>query len=63
MKFKWTKIEQDAFEEMNQILARNTLLPYPCYINNLKFIPMLAISNWGRFLARKENQLLSMVEK
>ena len=28
-KFKWTKIEQDAFDEIKRILAHNNLLTYP----------------------------------
>ena len=32
VKFKWTKIEQDYFEEIKRILDHNNLLTYP-YIN------------------------------
>ena len=27
-KFKWTRVEQDAFDKINQIVDRNTLLTY-----------------------------------
>ena len=36
MKFKWTKIEQDAFEEIKLILARGTLLAYPDFNEEFK---------------------------
>ena len=29
VKFKWTKIKQDTFEEIKRIVAHNTLLEYP----------------------------------
>ena len=29
VKFKWTKIEQDAFDEIKWILSRDNLLTYP----------------------------------
>ena len=29
MNFKWTDVEQKSSEEINQILASNTLLAYP----------------------------------
>ena len=28
-KCKWTKVEQDAFEKIKRVVARNTLLTYP----------------------------------
>ena len=28
--FKWTQVKQDAFERIKQIVARDTLLTYPC---------------------------------
>ena len=31
MKFKWNEIEQDAFEQIKRIVARDTLLTYPDY--------------------------------
>ena len=36
VKFKWTKIEQDASDEIKQIVARNTLLDYPDFIEEIK---------------------------
>ena len=36
MKFKWTKIEQDAFDEIKGIVARNTLLSYPDFNEEFK---------------------------
>ena len=46
VKFKWKKIEQDVFEEIKRIVARNTLLDYLDFMENLKYILMLATSNW-----------------
>ena len=39
VKFKWTQIKHDDFEEIKRILAHETLLNYPT------FTPMLSISN------------------
>ena len=36
VKFKWTKIEQDAFDEINRIVARDTLLTYPGFNEEFK---------------------------
>ena len=36
VKFKWTKIEQDAFKEIKWILACNTLLDYPDFNKEFK---------------------------
>ena len=44
-KFKWTQVEQDAFNKIKRILAHDTLLTYPDFNETLKFIPMLARSN------------------
>ena len=34
--FKWTKIEQDAFNEINRIMDRDTLLTYPDFNETFK---------------------------
>ena len=36
MKFKWIKIEQDTFEEINKIMARSVLLAYPYFNEQFK---------------------------
>ena len=36
VKFKWIKIEQDAFDEINRIVDRNTLLNYPDFNEEYK---------------------------
>ena len=36
VKFKWTKIEQYSFDEINRIAARNTLLTYPDFNEEIK---------------------------
>ena len=43
--FKWTQVKQGNFYGIKQILARNTLLTCPYLTKNLKFVPMLALSN------------------
>ena len=35
-KYKWTKIEQDDFDEIRRNVDRNTLLNYPDFIEELK---------------------------
>ena len=35
-KFKWTKVEQDVFDKIKRIVARNTLLNYPDFNENFK---------------------------
>ena len=36
VKFKWTKIEQTAFEEINPIFAHRVLLGYPNFYEEFK---------------------------
>ena len=36
VKFKWTKIEQDALEEIKRIVARDTLLTYTGFNEEFK---------------------------
>ena len=36
MKFKWSKTKQYAFDEINRIVARNTLLNYLDFNENFK---------------------------
>ena len=36
MKFKWTKTEQDNFEEIKRIVAHDTLLAYPDFNEKIK---------------------------
>ena len=45
MQFKWTKMEQDAFNKIKRIVAHNNLLAYPDFNDEFKSTPMLAISN------------------
>ena len=63
--FKWTKTEQDYFDEIKQILDHDTLLTYPdfnetfkTHINASKFHLGAAISQKGEpiaFYSRKRN--------
>ena len=43
VKFKWTKIEQDDFGEIKRILARDNLLSYLNFNEDLKFTLVLVI--------------------
>ena len=43
--FKWTQVEQDAFNKIKRIVARDTLINYPAFNETLTFVPMLARSN------------------
>ena len=36
LKFRWTKIKHDAFEEIKRILARDILLAYTYFIEEFK---------------------------
>ena len=45
MKFKWTKIEQDIFNEIKLIMTCDNLLAYPNLMKRLIFIPMLKNCN------------------
>ena len=36
VKFKWTKIKQDSFDEINQMVERDTLLTYTGFNENFK---------------------------
>ena len=36
LKFKWTKIKKNAFEEIKRIVARDTLLAYPDFNEEFK---------------------------
>ena len=36
MEFKWTKIEQDSFDKIKQIMDRDTLLNYPGFNEKIK---------------------------
>ena len=36
VKFKWTKIKQDTFDEVKRILAHDTLLAYPNFSEEFK---------------------------
>ena len=36
MKFKWTKIEENDFDEIKRILARDTLFNYPDFTEEFK---------------------------
>ena len=43
--FKWTKREQDDFNDIKRVVARETLLTYSGLMEHLKFTLILATSN------------------
>ena len=45
VKFKWTKIEHNVFNKINQIVASAALFTYQYLMNNLILVPMLDIFN------------------
>ena len=53
VKFKQTKIKQDAFDEIKRIVARNTLIAYPYFNEEFKCIPILVNSKLGAFIRQK----------
>ena len=44
-KFKWMQVEQYAFGEIKQIVARGTILTYPDFNETFKLVLMLVRSN------------------
>ena len=52
-KFKWTKIEQDAFDEIMRIVARDILLDYPEFNEKFKIHNNDSDFQIGRFIIQK----------
>ena len=61
MEFKWTKIKQDSFDEINRIVARDTLLTYPDFNEEFKIHTHAIKFQLKRLLDRKPIQSLSIV--
>ena len=52
MKFKWTKIEQDDFEEIKRIVSRDTLLAYPYFNEEFKIHTDAIYFRLGEFIGQ-----------
>ena len=52
-KFKWTKIKQDAFDEINRIVARDNLLTYPDFNETFKIHTNASVFQLGDFVRQK----------
>ena len=52
-KFKWTKIKQDAFDEIKQIVAHDTLLTYPDFNETFKIHTNARAFQLGEFISQK----------
>ena len=64
MKFKWTKIEQDAFKSIKLFVACDDLLAYPYFNEESKIHTDASNFQLGdRLFSGKVNRLLSVVEK
>ena len=61
VKWKWSDAEQNAFDTMKRIMARETILAYPKF-DHLKYIQMQVHSNWVHVFHKMESQLLSTLE-
>ena len=53
VKYKWTKIEQDAFDEIKRIVSRDTLLIYPDFNEVFKFHTNANDFQLGAFISQK----------
>ena len=51
--FKWTEVEQDAFEKIKRIVDRNTLLTYPYFNETFKSHTDDSVSQLGAVISQK----------
>ena len=52
-KFKWTKIKQDAFDEIKRIVARDTLSTYPDFNEIFKIHAYTSTLKLGEVISQK----------
>ena len=62
VKCKWTKVEQDTFDKINRIVARDTLLDYPYFNEEFKIHTDASKFQLGEVISNKGNQSISIVE-
>ena len=58
MKFEWTKIEQDAFNEIKRIVARDTLLAYLDFNEEFKIHTNARKIQSGAVVTRKRKPIV-----
>ena len=56
-KFKWENVEQDSFNKIKQIVARETLLTYPYFNKVFKTRTNAGIFQLGAFISHKGKQI------
>ena len=61
-KWKWTSVEQEAFDKIKQVLSRETLLAFPNFDLPLLSILMLVKHNWELLFLKTTLPLLSTAE-
>ena len=52
-KYKWTKVEQDIFNKIKRIVARDTLLTYPDFNEDLKIHENYSVFQLGAPIIQK----------
>ena len=50
---KWVQVEQDAFDEINRIVAHNTLLTYPYFNETFKIHTDASVFQLGAVISQK----------
>ena len=62
-KFKWTKVEQDVFDKIKRIVARNTLLNYPDFNENFKIHTNASAFQLGVVISQKVKPIAFYIRK
>ena len=53
-KFRWTQVEQDAFDKIKRIVARDTLLTCPYFNRTFKIHTNASTFQLGAFISKKD---------
>ena len=61
-KFKWTQVEQDIFDEIKRIMARNTLLTYLDFNETFKINTDASAFQLGAVISQKEKPIIFKVK-
>ena len=56
-KFKWTQVEQDAFDKINRIVECNNLLTYPDFNKTFKIHTNDIAFQLGEVISQKEKPI------
>ena len=62
-KLKWTQVKQDAFDKINRIVARYTLLTYTYFNEILKFNSYARVFQLGDFISQKGRPITFYIRK